>query len=271
MRKASDLCLGLSTLKINGFTFVELMIASLIGAALSATALSLFLMSLKSDNRVSESVEIQRNGNAALMFVSNTVKLAGYSEVVTNEISRDILFPADEFFGEGQVLVVIDRGERLLARMYGSRMGIVLYCNGKPLPEGLSAPYIREITLRENPERPDEYDMVCLDLDSSFNVISQQVIGSSIARLLFVAELQNPADPAERKLMIDVAPDEIFILTSISVDLISKSFTTVRTRRQHTSIRLATDDFFTANDYSFYFRNSRVITTENSGQAVDLI
>ena len=124
-----------------GFSLIEMMIASLVGLILMAGTMQMF-SSTKQSSRTSTAVtRMQENGRAGLFFIENAVRLSGYRADSLDDF-KDI-FPntSVNFDFDGQVIKgidndavggndILDGTDRILMRYLGNSDGFIHDCVG---------------------------------------------------------------------------------------------------------------------------------------------
>lgn len=120
-----------------GLTLLELIISMALGVILTGAVMQIFV-SIKDSGRVIEvGSEVQQNGRFTIGFMSNSIQLAGFREVLSEEWEQE--FPADGSFAVGQIINGTEGGanpDSILVRYQGYSDGMTLDCLGNNVAAG---------------------------------------------------------------------------------------------------------------------------------------
>lgn len=128
-----------------GFSLIEMMIASLVGLILMAGTMQMF-SSTKQSSRTSTAVtRMQENGRAGLYFIENAVRLSGYRPNSLDDFSVSFPGASANFDFNGQVIKgfdndtvgsnndILDGTDRILMRYRGNNDSFINDCVGNPV------------------------------------------------------------------------------------------------------------------------------------------
>ena len=157
-----------------GFSLIEMMIASLVGLILMAGTMQMFSSTQQSSRTNTAITRMQENGRAGLYFLENSIRLSGYRADSLRDF-KDVFKDSSPFFDfDGQVIKgidndnvngnnILDGSDRILMRYGGNDDGFINDCIGNPVDPN---PLDPAITPRDEVETVfqvnDNGELVCI-------------------------------------------------------------------------------------------------------------
>lgn len=249
------------TRRSQGFSLIELIIVMLLSISLASVVLGLYLSQKKAQLEIRQLLELELNAQAVMLFLTDSIELAGYTNPKNIGVERENLFPQDARFGAGQVVAVEEGGSRLLTRMYGAENNLVHSCRGNPLM--LNQLYIREFRL-------DGDSVLCIDRDKDYAEQARSIVSNHSVQLKFNVEFVEFGSPPRYQVKQIADNNEVLNLSAITVDIVQRSASIVRNRSKETDLMLSSGERFQEDDKYVYYKLSKFIRAENHGVVVEL-
>ena len=125
-----------------GFSLIEMMIASLVGLILIAGTMQMFSSTKQSSRTNTAITRMQENGRAGLYFLENSIRLSGYRADSLKDFTK--VFKDSSPFVVGQVISgidndavsgnnILDGSDSILMRYGGNADGFINDCVGNPI------------------------------------------------------------------------------------------------------------------------------------------